>query len=88
LKLLLEKKVDVNAKDKLGLSPLFVAVKRGNLAILRYLINEGVNVNDKGNDGSTLLITASRYGHFAIMKYLIEEKKSTPRNKITTEILH
>ena len=46
---------DVNAKDKLGRTPLRIAAYWGHKEIVELLIAKNANVNAKNNDGETPL---------------------------------
>src|SRR5262249_22750866 len=60
---LLEKGAEVDARDKLGITPLMWAVNRGNLPLIRFLIDAGADVNAKDREKhneSTVLMYAQR----------------------------
>ena len=59
LKLLLEKRADIDVKNDDGQTPLIVAVTKGELEIVRLLIKKGANVNAVDDDGKTALRYAS-----------------------------
>ena len=46
---------DVNAKDKVGVTPLTYATFKGAKEITELLITAGADVNAKNDDGETLL---------------------------------
>jgi ankyrin repeat protein len=52
-RLLLDKNVDINAKDKSGLTALHYATKSGNEAIFELLLSRGSDRNVKGKLGRT-----------------------------------
>ena len=55
-KLLIEKhKVDVNASDVNGMTPLHLAFKKGDLEICKFLSKYSQNKNTKDDDGRTPL---------------------------------
>jgi ankyrin repeat protein len=56
VKLLLEKGVDIAAKDeKYGLNSLMAAIMKGHFEIAKLLIEKGADVNAKDNNGNTPL---------------------------------
>mmetsp|Transcript_14721 Transcript_14721/g.23807 ORF Transcript_14721/g.23807 Transcript_14721/m.23807 type:complete len:897 (-) Transcript_14721:44-2734(-) len=58
VKLLLEAKADVNAKDKDGTNSLMAASARGHLDVVSALLGAGANVNEQNADGHTALMFA------------------------------
>ena len=54
--------VDIDAKDKFGMTPLSQAAQRGHEAIVRLLIARGdVDINSKDISGKTPLLLAATY---------------------------
>ena len=71
---LLEKhtaEVDINAKERNGLSALNYAAFGGHLDIVNYLIEKGADVNSKSNDNTTPLLTACIMGHEKCVEALV-----------------
>lgn len=71
-------KVDVNAKDKYGISPLCIAVKENKLEITEILLNHSaidVNVIDVCNDHFSLLHIVSEKGNTEMAKALLKHPK-------------
>ena len=62
---------DVNAKDKLGRTPLRIAAYWGHKEIVELLIAKGAEVNAKDDVGDTALINAAGGGHKEIVELLI-----------------
>ena len=62
---------DVNAKDKLGRTPLHQAARKGRKEITELLIAEGADVNAKHEEGWTPLHLAAVYGNKEIVELLI-----------------
>jgi ankyrin repeat protein len=54
VKLLLDNKADIEARDDDGATPLFNAVLNGNTEIVRLLLEYGANKNIKDNKGKHL----------------------------------
>ena len=70
---MIEKKVDINAKDNNGYTPLHTAAKEGQTAKVWALIAKGANIEAKA-DGYTPLHWAAQNGHEAVAKLLIDNK--------------
>ena len=70
---LIEEKVDINAKDNYGYTPLHTAAKEGQTAKVWALIKKGANLEAKA-DGYTPLHWAAQNGHEAVAKLLIDNK--------------
>ncbi len=62
---------DVNAKDKLGRTPLRIAAYWGHKEIVELLIAKGAEVNAKDDAGDTALLNAAFCGHKEIVELLI-----------------
>ncbi|MGB5919486.1 ankyrin repeat domain-containing protein [Arcobacter sp.] len=54
MKLLIDKKVDINKKDKNGLTPLFYAVIAKNLKTVKLLVKSGAKTDVKNKKGRTV----------------------------------
>jgi ankyrin repeat protein len=71
---LLERKVDVDAKDNGGETALHKAACNGHEAVVRLLLEHEADVNAKNNDRRTALYWAIVRGHEAVAKQLLEAK--------------
>ncbi|KAI9852608.1 MAG: hypothetical protein M1824_001849 [Vezdaea acicularis] len=71
--LLLEKGVDVEAKDSHGWTALILAAWGGHEAVVRLLLEKGADVEAKDSEGRTALIWAARGGHEAVARLLLEK---------------
>lgn len=69
-----ERKIDINLKDKLGMSPLHLAVKKNEEQIVQYLIKNNANVHIEDNDGRTPLFYAISNKNIVLIKLLIQHK--------------
>lgn len=58
VRMLLEAKADVNAKDKDGTNAVMAASARGHLDVVKALLAVGANMNDQNADGHTALMFA------------------------------
>lgn len=52
---LINKNVDINAKDKIGYTPLHAAVQENDIEIVKLLLGNGADVNAKDNYGNSPL---------------------------------
>ena len=66
-----EWRADVEAADKDGCTPLFIASQKGNLDVARELLARGANIEAAMNMGATSLIIASYYGHLDVVRELL-----------------
>ena len=55
-----------------GISPLCVAISKGDLEAIKKLIEYGADVNEKSN-GMTPLMFAARYNKVEILKFLVSK---------------
>jgi uncharacterized protein len=55
-------------------TPLCLAISKGDLELVKKFIEYGADVNQKSN-GLTPLMMAARYNKVEIIKYLLENKK-------------
>jgi ankyrin repeat protein len=63
--------VDINARNKEGVTALAYAADRGHLDIVKILLAHDADVNAKSRIGSTALINAAYMGHAGIVQELI-----------------
>jgi len=63
---------DIDARDDLGLTPLFVALDRGRTTAARFLIEKGADLRFRGFRQRTLLHMAARCGNLPIARLLVE----------------
>ncbi len=73
VKLLLEKDVDVDSKDRHGRTPLSHAAASGRQDVVKQLFEKGVDVDSKDADGRTPLSHAARFGGEEVVKLLLEK---------------
>ncbi|MGC9057946.1 MAG: ankyrin repeat domain-containing protein, partial [Candidatus Micrarchaeia archaeon] len=70
VKSLLEKDIDVNAKDKWGWTALMYAARDGRTEIVKLLLEKGADVNAKDILGLTALRYAAENGHKDVVELL------------------
>ena len=68
-----EKHLDVNEADNLNNVPLKIAVERGRLDIVKYLLEKGADINHTLNDHTTWLIMAAQTNNPELIKLLIDK---------------
>jgi ankyrin repeat protein len=62
VRLLLAHKVNVNARELNGYTPLMLAVSGGHVAVAKLLIAAGADVHARDDDGNTVLKMAGQRG--------------------------
>jgi ankyrin repeat protein len=67
-----EHKADVNVRDNTGVTPLHIAVRRGQEDVVKMLVLHHATPNTKDNEGLTLIHHAARSGKFDAMVALKE----------------
>ena len=79
LRLLMERGIRLNVRDKHGNNPIDWAASRGRLDSVKLLIEEaGVNPKQRNAEGLSPLHLAASNGHLEIVRYLIEERGMNP----------
>ncbi len=79
---LLEKGIDVNARDINGRTALIEASFGGHLETVKALLVRGADANAQDNDGWTALMEAASKGHTDVVRTLIDAGADTrTRNK-------
>ena len=70
----LTKGLDINAKNKDGVTALQIATLLGQYEIAELLVQKGADVNTKANDGTTALHSAAFLGRYKEAKLLLENR--------------
>lgn len=65
------KKVGVDARSSMGVTPLWAAAKSGQLSVVKFLLDNRASLNIRCWDGQTPLIAAASTGQTDIVKLLI-----------------
>jgi len=73
VKILVESGANVNARDKIGYTPLLTVANTDNLEIFKYLVEHGADINARVNSKFGVLHKASMNKNPIILKYLLEE---------------
>ena len=74
VRLLLEAKADVEAKDNYGQTALYCAAQDGHEEVVRLLLEAKADIEAKNNDGWTALHWAVWDGHKEVVRLLLEAK--------------
>jgi ankyrin repeat protein len=76
---LLDKKADVNAKDKDGETPLMKASAEGCLEVVKLLLGAGADPDAIDRNDMSAIKKAARWGHTECMMELLPKVKDDPR---------
>ena len=76
----IEEKVDINAKDNKGYTPLLTAAKAGNTAKVCALIDKGANIEANDKDDWKPLHFAAINGHKDVAALLLDNKADREAN--------
>jgi|GEM_PF-6819027 len=66
--------VNINSKNKQGMTSLHIAALKGKLSAVQFLLQKGAFINDKDNDLLTPLHRAACRGHLPVVQVLIKNK--------------
>jgi ankyrin repeat protein len=72
VKRLVELGANVNARDKIGYTPLLISANTDNLEIFKYLVEHGADINAGVDSKFGVLHKASMNQNPIILKYLLE----------------
>lgn len=71
VRMLVQDKLAVNARNAYSETPLTLAVRRGNTAIVKTLVANGADVNVRTADGMSPLVIASRFRTGDLARFLV-----------------
>ena len=60
----------LNRKNNLGLSPLYIASRNGNLDVVKYLIEQNCDIKQKCH-GESAMAVAARWNHGPVVEYFL-----------------
>lgn len=83
---LIEKGADVNAKNKIGVTPIYFAIKNFNL--VKKLIEKGADIHVKAYGGQTPIFMAGIHSNTKVVKLLIEHGAEVNNKAICGTIIH
>ena len=72
VKMLLDKKADINKASNYGCTPLYTASKNGHVEVVKVLLKANVDVNKADNDSETPLHMASIEGNEEVVRLLLD----------------
>ncbi len=72
VRLLLDKGVDINHRDEMGITALMFAVEKGHAEVVTLLLNAGADIHHQDEKGITALMVAAEKGCVAIIKLLLD----------------
>ena len=75
----------INERNEFGYSPLHMAVREGEIEIVKYLVSQGADVNVKDVFNETPLYEAVSLGKIEIVKYLVFRGSSINTKNIRKE---
>lgn len=73
INLLINKGINVNLKNKRGITPLYMAIEKRNLVIMNLLINRGAYLCTTDDNGDSLLHMAVNCGEEFMLNVLLNE---------------
>jgi ankyrin repeat protein len=84
----LAKKLQVDIKNKVGITPLQKATFHGHVGIAEFLFDQGADSNIKDNLGRTLLHAAAAEGHLELVRFVEPKLEVNVRDNSGATSLH
>ncbi|XP_030885628.1 ankyrin repeat and death domain-containing protein 1A isoform X3 [Leptonychotes weddellii] len=78
MKELIERRVNVRARNHFGMNALLLSAWFGHLRILQILVNSGAKIHCENKDGLTLLHCAAQKGHVPVLAFIMEDLEDVP----------
>lgn len=75
VKALIDAKAPLQAKDRMGSTPIHAACHRGSVDLVKLLLASKGDVQDVDHDGFTTVHTAAQNGHLQLLKFLVQDRK-------------
>jgi ankyrin repeat protein len=73
-RLVQERGVQVNEKNKVDQTALMLAAEGGHLEVVQWLVQEGgAQINERDKSGQTALMYAAEGGHLEVVQWLVQE---------------
>ena len=73
IKYLIENGANINIANKIGQTPLMIAISANNIMLSKYLLDRGADINIKNKYGQTPLMLAVESNNPSTVKWLIEK---------------
>lgn len=83
LTLIKEDKPDLNRRDESGITPLTLAVRAGQMELVREMLRQGANPDQAGAAGMTPLGAAAYMGHDVMLRDLLRAGADVERKSLT-----
>ncbi|XP_048960175.1 ankyrin repeat and death domain-containing protein 1A isoform X14 [Canis lupus dingo] len=81
MKELIERRVNVRARNHFGMNALLLSAWFGHLRILQILVNSGAKIHCENKDGLTLLHCAAQKGHVPVLAFIMEDLEDVPLDR-------
>lgn len=79
--------LNLDARNKKGSSPLWLAANGGHLDVVQLLVNSGAEIDAQDNRKTSCLMAAFRKGHLKVVKWMVKHVTQFPSDQETTRFL-